>query len=445
VDTTVGTELALGSAGLGLSAVSQMLVSSHAIAFAVIRFGRIAFANPAFAALFGGGAELAGSDVEELFVLHSRLAARRLFGVHDAAPLAWTGRAIRADGSTFDLELNVAWDALGGDPVACAFARDVSIQCLSEAQLASLAYSDVLTGLPNRALLMDRLRDAVAEAHAHGNGVVVMMADLDGLKRINDGMGHAAGDALLRIMAQRFAGCVRGRDLVTRLGGDEFCILLPQFTNPFDAEDVATRLIWSARKPLIIDCKEVRAGVSVGIASFPEHGTTPDELLEAADAALYRAKREGRGRFAWAVGGAVDHVGLPVIVWSDAYELGIPEIDADHRQLAMEVNALADLLKRGADLSAVESALQRTIVVARAHFENEERMIAEHGLDGMAGHREQHACLLDDLRNFAVGCSTRSLSLTIRFLQEWLLRHIDTADRELAETLRARTGKQDAA
>ena len=123
-----------------------------------------------------------------------------------------------------------------------------------------MAYSDILTGLPNRALVSNRLRDAVSDAQCSDSGLAVLMADLDGLKRANDTYGHQAGDSVLKVTAQRFVECVRETDTVARLGGDEFCIVLPGVAGWHIAETVAARLVEAARQPIFINGRDVRIG-----------------------------------------------------------------------------------------------------------------------------------------------------------------------------------------
>ena len=162
-------------------------------------------------------------------------------------------------------------------------------------------------------------------------------------------------------------------------------------------------------------------------------------MIAAADAALYEAKRGGRGRCALAsVPGRLSLVSLPLIIWTTANDVGIERIDKQHRQLAESVNDFAASLRRGEDPAAISEKLTAMFSRIQHHFESEECLMAEHGFTGAAAHHEMHVHLLDDLRSFSIGCDTRNLSLTARFLQEWLLRHIGGADRELAAALKAR-------
>ena len=155
----------------------------------------------------------------------------------------------------------------------------------------------MLTGLPNRALLRDRLGQALAHARRHDAPVAVLCLDLDHFKQVNDTLGHPVGDALLRAVAERLAGCVREEDTAARLGGDEFAIVQVGMGQPGAAGALARRLVEALSAPYEVLGHQVVVGTSVGIAIAPEDGEDPDELLKRADMALYRAKADGRGVF----------------------------------------------------------------------------------------------------------------------------------------------------
>lgn len=158
---------------------------------------------------------------------------------------------------------------------------------------------DLLTGLPNRAYLLELLSQRVSASHTdHCRGAVLFL-DLDRFKQTNDTLGHAAGDTLLRLAAERIRIAVRESDTVARIGGDEFAVVLPALASSRDAGLVATNLTTALARPFEIDGQKVYAGASVGIALFPDDGRSAEELLKRADTAMYRAKERGRGRYAF--------------------------------------------------------------------------------------------------------------------------------------------------
>jgi len=158
-----------------------------------------------------------------------------------------------------------------------------------------LAHYDVLTGLPNRALLADRLEQEAARARRTGERFAVLVFDLDGFKAVNDTWGHAAGDRLLAMAAERMRRSLRASDTVGRVGGDEFVALLPQ-TGAEGATEAAEKLRAAIDAPFLLESGEARVGVSIGVAIHGQHGEDSQSLQRAADAALYDAKRNGKNR-----------------------------------------------------------------------------------------------------------------------------------------------------
>jgi diguanylate cyclase len=159
-----------------------------------------------------------------------------------------------------------------------------------EAQVREFAYHDELTGLPNRRLLLDRLKQAVAQAARQHKQVALLLLDLDGFKRVNDSLGHAGGDQLLQALAKRLTMGIRGADTACRYGGDEFLVMLPEVDNPEIAAAVSGKLKLALEEPYIIDGYEVRLTTSMGGVFYPADGQTDEALIRRADAALYRAK-----------------------------------------------------------------------------------------------------------------------------------------------------------
>src|SRR5688572_26623578 len=167
----------------------------------------------------------------------------------------------------------------------------------SEARLAYLAQFDPLTGLPNRALLADRFSQIIVQAKRRGSPLAVLFIDLDQFKAVNDTLGHAGGDALLREVAARLQAAVRTGDTVARISGDEFAIVVADLLRPEDAALVAQKVIDAFSEPVHIQGNEVFVTASVGIAAFPADGADAETLIGAADAAMYRAKQSGRNTY----------------------------------------------------------------------------------------------------------------------------------------------------
>jgi diguanylate cyclase (GGDEF)-like protein/PAS domain S-box-containing protein len=176
--------------------------------------------------------------------------------------------------------------------------RDVSERKAFERQLAHQAFHDPVTGLPNRALFVERVRHALARGRREGRGLGVVFIDLDDFKIINDSLGHSAGDEALTEVAQRLALAIRSSDTAARFGGDEFAVLLEDIEGVQEAADAAERIIEAIGAPLSAGHKELVLRCSVGLAIAAEGGTADaDELIRDADAAMYIAKRDGKGGY----------------------------------------------------------------------------------------------------------------------------------------------------
>jgi diguanylate cyclase (GGDEF)-like protein/PAS domain S-box-containing protein len=205
---------------------------------------------------------------------------------------------IRRDGYEFAIEDTAApiHDRRGHATGAVIVFHDVSVARAMSLKMSYLAQHDFLTELPNRMLLNDRLTQAIASALRHRTYLAVLFVDVDHFKGINDTLGHAIGDKLLKSIAQRLIACVRSSDTVSRQGGDEFLVLLPEVGRADDAALSAQKILEAVSAPHRIEQQEVHVTVSIGIGVYPEDGTDAEILLKNADTALFHAKVQGRSR-----------------------------------------------------------------------------------------------------------------------------------------------------
>ena len=174
---------------------------------------------------------------------------------------------------------------------------DITDRKKAESHLVHLAHHDALTGLPNRALLHDRLRREIARARRGDRFFALHLLDLDRFKSVNDALGHHTGDQLLKLVAERLSHAVRETDTVARLGGDEFAVLQTDVTRPEDAFGLSRRIIELLGQPFSIETRELMTSTSIGISIHPTDGLDVDDILKNADIAMYRAKAEGRNTF----------------------------------------------------------------------------------------------------------------------------------------------------
>jgi diguanylate cyclase (GGDEF)-like protein/PAS domain S-box-containing protein len=203
--------------------------------------------------------------------------------------------AQRADGSEFPTELTL-WPTTSGQSERYnGFIRDITERKHLQDELHAMAFSDALTGLANRAFFCDRLDDALALRGPAAGALVVLFLDVDDFKTINDSLGHAAGDRLLSIASERLLSCVRPGDLVARIAGDEFALLLPDVESLAHAVAIADRIGHALREPLILEGRKTAISASIGMASSTAERTVgADDMLREADAAMYHAKRSGK-------------------------------------------------------------------------------------------------------------------------------------------------------
>ncbi len=288
--------------------VRLLLDSTAEAIYGVDTQGVCTFANPACVRMLGyvSEADLAGRHIHGL--THHSHADGRPFPVkectiHIAATEGRPGHSRdevfwRADGSSFPVEywahpIRKAEKLVG----AVVTFMDISEEKRAEAELHRLAYYDTLTGLPNRVLFNDRLHHALANARRHNRFVALMLLDLDHFKRINDTMGHEAGDSLLREIGWRLQQGVREGDTVSRLGGDEFALVFPDIGEIQHVVQLAQNVRSQFATPVTINGREIFCEASIGVALYPADTEDADSLLRFADSAMYHAKESGRNNF----------------------------------------------------------------------------------------------------------------------------------------------------
>jgi diguanylate cyclase (GGDEF)-like protein/PAS domain S-box-containing protein len=212
-------------------------------------------------------------------------------------PVTTEGAHRRKDGTAFPVEIRVALlGEVAGRRLALSIARDITGRRALEERLSHQALHDPLTGLPNRALLMDRLEHAVARAHRRKTPLTVLFLDLDDFKAVNDALGHECGDRLLEEVGRRLDSGARSSDTVARLGGDEFVVLLEDIGDEREATLAADRMRKDLEVPFEVGGRELSVTASIGVAVGPSSGDGPRELLRNADLAMYRAKGNGKNR-----------------------------------------------------------------------------------------------------------------------------------------------------
>ncbi|MBM2826571.1 MAG: diguanylate cyclase/phosphodiesterase with and sensor(s) [Dehalococcoidia bacterium] len=266
--------------------------------------GKIISWNPGAEAIFGHTeAEVLGQPLTILMPeRHQAAHLRGLERVSQTGERQRIGRTsevsgLRKDGQEFPIELSLGTWVTSEGRFFCGIIRDVTERTVLQEALRHAALHDPLTHLPNRTLCEEELRRAAAQAVRTDRCTGVLVVDLDDFKMVNDSFGHLVGDTMLKSAGERLRSAVREGDIIARLGGDEFVVLLENLLSEMDALVVAERMVASAEEPLTVDDHTIRITASVGVAT--RRGRfAPEDILRAADTALYVAKKEGKARFA---------------------------------------------------------------------------------------------------------------------------------------------------
>jgi len=267
-----------------------MQASAEGIAFH--RDGIITDANPPLCEMLGFTLdEMLGRHAVDFVAPDQRA---RVQGVLDAGQdLSYESALIRKDGQRIPVELIGRTLVYGDERLRMSVVRDLRDRHAAQARFHHLAHHDALTGLPNRMSFMERLGHQIEHARGAEQSLALLFVDLDHFKRVNDSLGHLIGDRLLQTVAARISACLRAGDLVARFGGDEFIVMLDDASRD-DVALVAHKLLRAIELPVDAEGRDLSVTPSVGIAMFPQDGTTPTELIKNADTAMYIAKSRGR-------------------------------------------------------------------------------------------------------------------------------------------------------
>lgn len=283
-----------------LRVAAQAFVSSLDAIFITDSEHRLLRLNPAAEALWGGSAQqLLGTDMVTLWSDEAGgISASSLRATLERDGLWRSETQLRRAGGNCPVHLSwvLVRDDQGNVVQGIGFLRDLTEQRAAQKRINELAYSDALTGLPNRLLLSQRVDSAICAALPSVARFAVLFLDLDRFKIINDSLGHAFGDRVLQLVSARLQSCLRTEDMLCRLGGDEFVVYL-HGGNADVAEMVARRMLYEMRRPFTLDGIGFSIQCSMGVAMCPQDGNTLDALIKQADTAMYRVKEQGRGNY----------------------------------------------------------------------------------------------------------------------------------------------------
>ncbi|HEX6015093.1 MAG TPA: sensor domain-containing diguanylate cyclase [Geminicoccaceae bacterium] len=276
----------------------RALVDMSPEAICIVEDGRIAFANPVAARLIGAASPVAAAGLALADLVNAGERERVSGWLGEVAlsdellpPMEWRLAALDGrSGVVESVASRIVWD---GRPAVQICSRDVTERRAAQATVERLAFYDHLTGLANRALFERELERACRRAKRAGTSLALLFLDLDGFKAVNDSLGHAAGDELLRQLARRLLATLREADVVARFGGNEFAVIATDHAGPSDFLRVVGRVEALFEEPFTVEDAPVRLGASIGVALCPEDARDAANLLARADAAMYLAKRAG--------------------------------------------------------------------------------------------------------------------------------------------------------
>lgn len=259
--------------------------------------GGFTYANQATAALFAmNSEEIIGNshfDLEFPFAADFQRNLEKVIADQSSFRGKFVHTFASSQGERFEYLIAPVLDEHSNTEAIVCMLRDITEQALAEEKIWHNAHHDLLTGLPNRRLFLDRLEQEIKHAKRSSQPLSLLFMDLDGFKKVNDSLGHEAGDRLLSVAAERLNECVRESDTVARLGGDEFTVILTGTEQHEDVGRVAQSILDALALPFYLEPKPVQISISIGVSFYPEDASTPDTLLEAADQAMYKAKKAG--------------------------------------------------------------------------------------------------------------------------------------------------------
>ena len=289
---------------------SRSLIERSPDAIVVHREGKVVFVNQAAARLFVARTAEEMAEVRVMDLVHPdyrelvRERVTRVEMFQEEKPYI-EQKILRLDGTVVDVEVGSTPVFYGGRRAVQTILRDITDRKELQERIWRQANYDTLTDVPNRLMFLDRLQHALERAEREKHHVALLFIDLDHFKEVNDTLGHEAGDALLREVAQRLTRSLRKSDTLARMGGDEFTAIMPRITEPPNLSFAVERMLQSLAEPFLLPGGEGRISGSIGIAFYPEDGSDIATLMKHADAAMYRAKERGRNTFCFYTPGRI--------------------------------------------------------------------------------------------------------------------------------------------
>ena len=421
----------------GAEELAYALLKSDLVAFALVDSGQILAASPALREMLGGAAPPYQHIDGRSFA--SIVASSDAPGVMEfcSAALRANSRAehrchlMRADATPLPVLLAAAPVPMEGVPQLIIVVTDVSPwvgDALAGSRANTFAAFDRTTGFPTRTLLLDRMKIALAAARRYRRRAALLRMDLERLKPLLQSLGPEAADEVQSTLAEALCNCVRDCDTTARLDASEFVVLLPEIGQREDAGLTAARVVQAIEALFARNEPRFRVSAHIGVAVYPTDGTTPERLLHSAESAMHRAQGIREGGFVLADATSAELTALKPIDFLEKYQVGVPEIDAEHRDLVARMNALTDDLAGGADPKALEYDVRAMIELLRAHLATEGSLLAPAGQETSVDAKVHNLRFLEELHCILLHANSQSIALAIRHLHDWLVPHLAPLD-----------------
>lgn len=338
------------------------------------------------------------------------------------------------------LIINTIYGTDGSAQRRIALYHDITQQKKSSEAIFHQANYDALTELANRHLFFQQLAQELSRARRTGHRVGLLSMDLNKFKPVNDQFGHAAGDFVLKTVANRWQACVRAGDMLARVGGDEFAFITCNLSLANEAKQIAQKLINAIAEPVELpDGTRCEIGVSIGISIYPDNAVEMDSLIAAADSAMYESKHSGQNMAMLSQAESQPRtLSGNWLVFEAAHLTGVKIIDDQHRQMVQMVNDLNRFIAEGCDDAELQKLLSELLAFTTTHFATEEMLMAHYSYPGIEEHKKQHVSLLSDLQDTAGKLNQGTELGLLQSIKDWLTGHIQRTDKPLGAYLTAR-------
>jgi len=412
--------------------IAQALLQSDLVAFALVDSGNIVAASPMLRELLGGtvpGQHIDGRSLQSIVAeVDAPGVAEFCRATLDAnCRVELRCHLKRADATMLPVLLSAVSVLAQGVRKLLIVVTDVSPwigDMAANDSVSSFAAFDRVMSFPTRALLLDRMKIALAAARRYRRRAALLRIELDRFKALLQSLSSEAADQVQSTLAETLRNCVRDCDTTARLGASEFVVMLPEVGQREDAGITAARIVQAVEALFARNEPRFRVTAYIGVALYPTDGTNSERLLQCGESAMRKAQCIREGGFALADATSAELAAIQPLEFLPEYHLGIPEIDAEHRDLVARINALADDLAGGADPKTLEYDVRAMLEMLRAHFTTEASLLVQPRADGGSERKMRNLRFLEELHCILLHVNSQSIALAIRHLYDWLKPHL---------------------